>query len=144
MPYRLIRTMIANQTVLCAPPQTSVSKGAALMRKSKVGAIMVVQGRHLVGIFTERDALFRVIADGRDADATRLADVMTPNPQTVHPDKPLRYALHLMFEGGFRHMPVVEHGQPIGMVSARDSLGPELKEFVSELEVREHIAEVLR
>ncbi len=144
MPYRLIRTMIAKQNIVTAPPQTSVSKAAVLMRKEKVGAIMVVQGRHVVGIFTERDALFRVIADARDADATQLADVMTPDPQTVHPDKPLGYALHLMFEGGFRHMPVVEHGQLIGMVSARDSLGPELKEFASELEVREHIAEVLR
>ena len=143
MPYRPIRTIVTNQTILAAPPQTSVAKAAVLMKKSKVGAMLVVQSRRLVGIFTERDALFRVVAEGRDAESTRLADVMTPNPQTIHPDKPLGYALHLMFEGGFRHMPVVEHGHPIGMVSARDSLGPELKEFVSELEIREHIAEIL-
>ncbi len=144
MPYRAIRSIITNQTILVAPPQTTVSKAAVLMKKRKVGTVMVVQGKRLVGIFTERDALFRVVAEGRDAESTPLADVMTPDPQTVHPDKLLGHALHLMFEGGFRHMPVVEGGQPIGTVSARDSLGPELKEFASELECREHIAEILR
>ena len=143
MPYRSIRTIIANQTVLTAPPQTTVAKASVLMKQRKVGAIMVVQGKRLAGIFTERDALFRVLAEGRDANTTRLVDVMTPDPQTIHPDKRLGHALHLMFEGGFRHMPVVENGQPIGLVSARDSLGPELKEFESELEIREHITEIL-
>ena len=48
-----------------------------------------------------------------------------------------------MYEGGFRHVPVVENGQPIGMISARDAFGPELKEFVAEVDQREHIAEIL-
>jgi len=113
------------------------------MKRSRVGAIMVVEGGRLAGIFTERDALFRVVADGRDPRTTRLAEVMTRNLQTIGPDKPLGHALHMMYEGGFRHVPVVENGVPIGMVSARDALGPELLDFEAELVQREHIREIL-
>ena len=70
------------------------------------------------------------MAEGRDTRATRLADVMTPNPTTIHPDRPFPEALHIMSDGGFRHVPVVEDGRPVGMVSARDALGPELEDFV--------------
>jgi CBS domain-containing protein len=113
------------------------------MKRSQVGAIIVVERGRLAGIFTERDALFRVIAEGRDPQATRLADVMTRDPQTIAPDKPLGHALHMMYEGRFRHVPVVEHGKPLGIVSARDALGPELLEFEAELVKREHIREIL-
>ena len=113
------------------------------MKRTNVGAIMVVEGGRLVGIFTERDALFRVIAEAREPRATRIAEVMTRNPQTIDPDKPLGHALHMMYEGGFRHVPVVENGRPLGMVSARDALGPELDAFESELAQREHIREIL-
>ena len=104
---------------------------------------MVLEKRHLVGIFTERDALFRVIAEHRNPNTTSLADVMTPDPQTVEPDKPLGYALHMMYEGGFRNVPVVEKGRLMGIVSARNALGPELKQFVAEMDEREHVAEIL-
>lgn len=69
---------------------------------------------------------------------------MTPDPVSVGPDKPFGHALHLMFEGGFRHMPVVDrHHRPIGIVSARDALGLEILHFRSELQLREDIAEIL-
>jgi len=143
MPQRTIRDIIGTQTILTAAAETSVSEAAGLMKRSKVGAIMVVEGGHLVGIFTERDALFGVIAEGRDPLSTRLVEVMTRDPQTIGPDKPLGHALHMMYEGGFRHVPVVENGRPLGMISARDALGPELQEFESELVQREHIREIL-
>jgi CBS domain-containing protein len=120
-----------------------VIEAAGLMKRSRVGAIMVVQRGRLTGIFTERDALFRVLAERRDPHTTRLADVMTCDPQTIGPDKPLGHALHMMYEGGFRHLPVVENGAPLGIVSARDALGPELLEFETELVKREHIREIL-
>jgi CBS domain-containing protein len=104
---------------------------------------MVVDGASLVGIFTERDALFRVLAQGRDPQTTHFADVMTPNPQTIDPDRSFRYALILMYEHGFRHLPVVEDGKPIGMVCATDALNPELHEVASDLDVREHIREII-
>jgi CBS domain-containing protein len=121
----------------------SVLDAARLMQKYKTGALLVCDKRRLVGVFTERDALFRVTAAALDPSKTLLAEVMTPHPQTIGPDKPLGHALHMMYEGGFRNVPVVERGYPIGMVSARDALGPELKEFVSEMDEREHIAEIL-
>ncbi len=100
---------------------------------------MVVDQESLVGIFTERDALFRVIARGLDPATTRLAEVMTAKPQTVGPDASYGYALVMMQESGFRHAPVVENGKPIGIVSSRSAMDPELEEFVSEANRREHI-----
>ena len=143
MTHRPIRTIIKNQAILTAPSTTTVSDAARLMRAHKTGALMVCDKKRLVGVFTERDALFRVTAEGCDARTTLLAEVMTPNPRTIGPDKPLGHALHMMYEGGFRNVPVVEKGRPIGMVSAHDALGPELKEFVAELDEREKIAEIL-
>jgi CBS domain-containing protein len=143
MPQRPVRSLIARQKVLTVTKDTTVLDASRLMKKMKVGAAMVVAKDKLIGIFTERDALFRVLAEGRDPATTRLADVMTPKPQTIAPDRPFGYALHLMFEGGFRHVPVVENGRPIGMISARDALGPELQQFADELERKTQIGEIL-
>ena len=68
---------------------------------------------------------------------------MTDKLQTATPDKTLGHALHLMFEGGFRHLPVVEDGRPVGMVSARNALGLEILQFERERQEREHLAEIL-
>jgi CBS domain-containing protein len=143
MPTRTVRTIVAHQTAITVPSKTTVEAAARLMKKKKVGALMVVDESRLVGIFTERDALFRVLAENRDPHTTRVATVMTPEPRTIHPDKPFGSALFLMYEGGFRHVPVVEDGRPLGMVSARDALGPELEEFGNEMLHRERIAQIL-
>ena len=143
MPHRLIRTIIEKQKTLTAPSTMTVRDAARLMKDHKIGAIIVCEKKRLVGVFTERDALYRVTAEERNLKTTLLADVMTANPRTIGPDKPLGHALHMMYEGGFRHVPVVAKGRPIGMVSVRDALGPELKEFVAEMDRRENIAEIL-
>jgi CBS domain-containing protein len=130
---RTVRMAIENQEVVTSPANASVIEAARVMKERKVGAVMVVEEDKLVGVFTERDALFRVVAQGRDAQATRLAEVMTRNPRTIHPDEPFANALHIMHDGGFRNVPVVENGRPIGMISTRDALGPELEDFVYEL-----------
>ena len=134
-----IRSVMERKKLLTAAPETTVSQAARLMAKKNVGAIMVVEDEHLVGIFTERDAVFRVIARGRDTLTTRLADVMTTAPHTVDPDKSFGYALLMMHENGFRHVPVIENGKPIGIVSSRHALDPEMEEFVSETQRRKHI-----
>lgn len=95
--------------------------------------------KRLVGIFTERDAVFRVVAQQRNANTTRLAEVMTPAPVTVAPQESFSYALMLMHENGLRHVPVVQNGEPVGMVSARNALDPELEQFESEARRRERI-----
>jgi CBS domain-containing protein len=134
-----VKSVMEKKKLLTAPPETTVSQAAKLMAKSNVGAVMVVEEELLIGIFTERDAVFRVIAKGRDTQTTKLADVMTSNPQTVDPNKSFGYALLMMHENGFRHVPVTENGKPIGIVSSRNALDPDLEEFVAEAQRRKHI-----
>jgi CBS domain-containing protein len=143
MSHRPIRSIIENRRPLTAESTTTVREAARLMQQYETGALLVCEADRLVGVFTERDALFRVTAADRDPKTTRLVDVMTPHPQTIAPDKPLGHALHMMYEGGFRNVPVIEDGRVVGLVSARDALGPELKAFVEEMDEREHIAEIL-
>jgi CBS domain-containing protein len=135
--------IIEQREVASSPGAITVSEAARLMREKRVGAVAVVEEGQLIGIFTERDALFRIVAEGRDPQTVRLSEVMTRNPQTIHPDKPFADALHIMYEGGFRHVPVVEDGRPIGIISARDALGPELEDFVYELLRQEQGRDIL-
>ena len=124
--------------LLKAAPETLVSKAAKLMAAKNVGAVLVVEANCLVGIVSERDIAFRVVALGLDPQATRLADVMTRAPHTVDPDKPFGYALLVMQENGFRHLPVVQDGKVLGIVSSRSALDPDLEEFVFEARRRTH------
>ena len=135
---RPIRDLMDHKKFLVAPPDATVSEAAKLMAKKNIGAILVVEDELLVGIFTERDAVFRVIAPGRDAHTTPLRAVMTPNPESLEPSRSYGHALLLMQEHGFRHVPVVEEGRPIGIVSSRNAMDPELEEFVSEERRRLH------
>jgi CBS domain-containing protein len=134
-----IGSVMERKKVLMAPPGTSVAAAAKLMAKKKVSAVLVVEEGRLVGIFTERDAVYRVIAKGRDPGRTTLADVMTPDPNTVTPDESFGYAMLLMHEHGFRHAPVLENDRPVGIVSARNALDPELEEFEAEARRRKCI-----
>lgn len=144
MPNRTLRQVIEGQTVTSALADTTVRAAAVAMANQQVGAIMVVDDKGLLtGLFTERDVLNRVVAKGLDPDKTPLSAVMTEKLLTATPDKPLSHALHMMFEGGFRHVPVVENGKPVGMVSARNALGLEICQFEKELKERDHIAEIL-
>ncbi|MFC5302724.1 cyclic nucleotide-binding/CBS domain-containing protein [Azospira restricta] len=143
MPKRTLRDVIAHQQILSAPPSTTVRDAALRMAESKVGAILIVDGERLAGIFTERDLLNRVVARRLDPDTTTLAQVMTPDPRTIDPDKTLAHALVMMDEGCYRHVPVVENGKPLGMVSARDALGQELVEFEHELERRDRLTQIM-
>jgi CBS domain-containing protein len=134
-----VKYVMERKKLLTASPSMTVREAAKQMARRKVGAILVVEHESLIGIFTERDAVFRVIAQDRDSRAARLADVMTPSPKTVTPDKSFGYALLLMHENGFRHLPVLENGKLVGIVSARNALDPDLEEFVSEAQRRAHI-----
>ncbi len=143
MPNRPIRAIVRNQRVHTVPASATVRTAAHMMREYRIGALMVVEGERLIGIFTERDALFRVLAGGLDPDRTLVGEVMTADPTTASPDRPILHALHLMHEGGFRHLPVTERGVPVGMVSIRDAMGVELARFEGEVHDREAIAEIL-
>ena len=140
---RTIRMILEGQELVSANTDTTVLAAAQLMKQRKVGAVTVIENGRLVGIFTERDALFRVLADGRDAAHTQISEVMTRSPQSLSPESSFAEALRLMHQGGFRHVPVVEDGRAIGMVSARDALGPELEDFVFEMLRQEQVDNVL-
>lgn len=134
-----VGSLMERSNLLTAPPETTVSEASRLMARRKVGAVMVTQQEKLVGIVTERDVVFRVIAQGREAEHTRLSEVMTPSPVTIDPEKSFGLAMVLMQKNGFRHMPVTENGVPVGMVSARNALDPDLEQFASESCRREQI-----
>ena len=141
MPIRSLRSIVTGQPPTTTAKTTTVFEAALLMKERAKGALLVLDGSKLVGIFTERDALFRVIAAGRDPATTRVGDVMTPQPQSIHPDEPFVHALRVMHEGGFRHLPVVEHGRPLGVVSSRDALDSDLYDLRMDLELREDVRE---
>ena len=127
-----VRTLIGQHGFVAAPPSTTVRQAAELMARRRVGAVVVVEDDHLLGIFSERDAVFRVVARGLEPTKTPLAEVMTLAPVTIEPDRSFGHAMAVMHEHGFRHLPVVENGRPIGIVSSRNALDPELEDFVCE------------
>jgi CBS domain-containing protein len=131
-----IRTLLKRRNLLTLPPYTSVTQAAKQMAARNVGAALVVEGDALVGIFTERDIAFRVVAKSRDAASTPISAVMTPDPVTITADKPFGLALVVMHEHGFRHLPVVEGRNILGIISARSAMDPDLEEFVSEAQRR--------
>ena len=134
-----IKEVMEREHMLHAPPHTTVAEAARMMAERRVSAVLVLDEGRLAGIFTERDAVFRVIAPDRDARNTTLADVMTADPVTIGPDKTFGQALALMHERGIRHVPVVDKGKVVGVVSARDALDPDLEEFVCEAQRRQSI-----
>lgn len=144
MPQRPVSKVIEQQEIIAVTPATSIIEAVRLMKERHIGALMVVESDRLVGILSERDVVFRVVAEERDAKSTWVADVMTANPETIRPEKPFGHALHIMCEGGFRHVPVVDaQGRAVGMVSARDALDLEEREFEEALKQREHIRVIL-
>lgn len=143
MPTRKIAEVVKGQSIVTADKTLSVLEASRKMAAAHVGAIMVMEQDQLIGLFTERDALIRVLAAGLNPSTTTLGEVMTSNLQTIDADRPLGHAMHLMFDGGFRHVPVVDNGRAVGMISARDALGMEMVAFEEELEKRTSIAEIL-
>jgi CBS domain-containing protein len=114
------------------------------MAKKNVGAMAVIDGGgHLIGIFTERDIVFRVVAQQLDLNTTCVGDVMTRSVHTVDADETFGRALLIMHDNRFRHLPVLEHGKLVGMVSGRSALDPELEDFVSESRRREYFGREL-
>jgi CBS domain-containing protein len=133
-----IKRIMKQEKFLTASPDENVSSASRLMAGKNAGAVLVVDGERLLGIFTERDVVFRVVAQGLDPQRTSLVDVMTKAPKTLAPNTSYGHAMLLMHENGFRHIPVVENGRAIGIVSSRNAMDPDLEEFVSEARRREY------
>ncbi len=142
MPTRIISNIIDGRPLVSGTTDMTVRAACRLMAEKKIGALLVVDNNRIAGIFTERDALNKVLAGGLDPDSTQVSQVMVKDPQTIRADKPLAYALQFMADGGFRHVPVVDaDGTPLGMVSARDALGNDMVQLERDLQFREHLEE---
>ncbi len=116
-----VREVMAT-TLYSVDPTTSVGEAVSLMAQHKVGSTLVMQGSKLVGIFTERD-IVRALSHSHDAPTHDVSSWMTRDPKTVSPETDTQDALRTMLANGFRHLPVIENGAVVGMISIRDLAG---------------------
>jgi len=100
-------------------PSTTVGEAVALMAQHRIGSTLVMEGPRLVGIFTERDTV-RALSQSHDAPSHEVSSWMTAEPMTVTPDEPIEQALKTMLANNFRHLPVIEGDDVVGIVSIRD------------------------
>jgi CBS domain-containing protein len=137
---RQIWEIVKDRHPLMLRPNCSVKYAAKCMRDRRVGAILVTDAdSRLLGIFTGRDAVCRVLAEGRDPGVTTLAEVMTRQPNTMAPGKTAIDALRLMQCGGYRHLPLVDGEKVVGIVSKGDFRGIEQDRLDEETGIWERI-----
>ena len=120
--------LIKDQETYQAELGHTVLEAVRAMVERNIGAVPVIHSGKLVGIFTERHLMRRVVAEGRDPRATCMAEVMTDDPLAVGTGEDLETCLTLMRRHGFRHLPVCHEGQLVGIVSLRDILLHDLNE----------------
>lgn len=141
MRHRTVREIMTKSGIKAQAPGATVREASRVMTAHNIGSVLVIDGDRLVGIFTERDALRRVLGRDLDPDLTPLAEVMTRDPDTIGPDDSVCDAIRRMDEFGYRHLPVVERGRIVGLLSTRDCPFDELAAMAAELEDRHAIAE---
>ena len=124
--------------VVAVRPEQSVLDAIKLLATEDVGAAIVMMGDRLAGIFSERDYTRKVILKGRASDTTRVEEIMTPNVIVVNPRTKARECMQLMTEKNIRHLPVVDEGRVIGMVSIRDIVGDIIADQDFTIEQLEH------
>ena len=123
---RQMSDIVRNQNPLSFPESASVQQACRAMRDRRVGAVLVTGASgELVGIFTGRDAVCRVVGEGLNPTLTTLAEVMTREPDRMPPGKTAIDALRMMRDGGYRHLPVVDGDKIVGIVSSGDFRGLE-------------------
>lgn len=116
------------KNVLSVNPETTVYEALEVMAQYNIGALLVMVQDELVGIFSERDYARKGIIKGRKAKSTPMTEVMTSNVFTVESKLTTRECMELMSQGRFRHLPVVENGQVIGVLSVGDIVNEMLQE----------------
>ena len=137
---RQLSDIVRDQHPLTLPPSATVKQACQKMSDRHLGAVLVIEkhGR-LIGIFTGRDAVCRVLAAGKSPAKTRLGDVMTSSPVTMSPDRTVIEALRLMWDGGFRHVPVTQDDKLVGVVSRGDFKGLEQSRLEEERDLWERL-----
>ncbi len=117
-----IYDLVKDRRVYSIEADRTVLEAARLMMENRIGALPVLRNGELVGIFSERDIMNRVVAVGRMPGTTKISEVMTPNPKAVSVDETVEHCLFLMREFGFRHLPITDGKQIKGLISLRDLL----------------------
>ena len=135
-----LRHVIQRQHLVHAAPTATVFDVAAQMSKARVGCIPVLEDGRLVGVFSERDLMTRVVVEGRDPRRVTVGSVMTSEVITASLDERVERCLDKMRSCGCRHLPVVADGRVIAMISMRDLMRDEIEEQVEEIRgLREYI-----
>ncbi|MCX5739651.1 MAG: CBS domain-containing protein [Proteobacteria bacterium] len=128
-----LEQVLRNRSLLTAHPGDVVIDVIRRMTAARVGAVTVLDGERLVGVFSERDLMTRVVVEGRDAESTRIDDVMTREIVTADLHESRDECLAKMQSAGCRHLPVLAGGHAIAMISIRDLLWDEIEEQVEEI-----------
>ena len=117
-----IYDLVKNRKPYAVDADQTVIEAARMMAEYNIGAVVVLRDGELVGIFSERDIVKRVVALGRSPGTTKVSEVMTAKPRAVAPEESVEECLFIMREFGFRHLPVVDGRELKGLVSLRDLL----------------------
>src|SRR5450759_4089627 len=110
---------VMKTTLYSVDPSTTVGEAISLMARNRIGSALIMEEGKLIGIFTERDTV-RAISQSHDAPTHEISSWMTRDPKTIDPTVDVDDAMKMMLDSGCRHLPVVERGQVVGMVSMRD------------------------
>jgi len=129
-----IRDLISNRTIHYVEPNQTVFEAANYMVNCNVGAVPVLDDTKLIGIFSERDIMRRVVTEGRDPLTTRISEVMSTDVRMVGPSASSEEAMCLMQSHGVRHLPVCDGRTLVGFLSLRDLLRCHLDEKSGEAE----------
>ena len=139
MRRHIVPDMVDHQNMVSASTTASVSHASELMLEHGVKSVLVTEENHLTGILTVSDVVCRVVAKGMNPGETAVGEVMTENPTTVEAaETPIR-ALRLMRDGGFWHIPVIDDGKVVGILSRSDFEGAEMEASDRETDLWEHI-----
>ncbi|MFO1071354.1 MAG: CBS domain-containing protein [Geminicoccaceae bacterium] len=141
MTGRPVSSCIKRDQPLVAKAHDSVRSATLSMAEHCCSCILICEGEQLRGIFTERDLLVRVVAEGLDPDRTTLGQVMSPEPDTIESGEPVIEAIRRMDEFHYRHLPVIESGKVLGVVALRDLPFDDLIGMQPELDQRHALAE---
>ena len=123
-----------NEAIHSVGPDTPVSECAHRMTSEKIGALVIMDGGRLIGIFTERDALTKVLAARRDPGSTKVSEVMTRDPHCLPPTTTVGEAMAVITQRRFRHLPIVENGKLLAVLSSRDLTHWLVKDQVGEIQ----------
>lgn len=130
----------SRRTLITMSSDATAQDACREMREKAASSVLVTDDQgSLVGIFTTKDAAYRVVAAGKDAGQVTLADVMTRDPICLSPERDAMDALRMMWDGGFRHIPLTRYGKVVGLVARNDFKGHERERLDQERDYWEHM-----